>query len=476
MVTRSLRKAVWTLILIGTVSLASAQEDACPSLVDQAILQTNAQCASTERNEACYGNTSIDLKARDPRPITFSAPGDKVALQRVSALRTLPLNVDTGEWGIALLRLQANLPNTVPGQNVTFLLMGDVSLTETPTTANRPMQSFYFTTGIGQARCQQANINALVVQSPDHTKVNLTINGAEVVLGSTAVLFASPAKSLDMLLVDGQSDVTAAGVTRSIPAGQMTQLALGGSDGTQVVGAPQPPVSYPPERIAGIPFDLLTSGQNLALGKPVTASGSRPEDPPEHAVDDLITGADNWHYAIGQPLPQWIEVDLLKPSHIGKIRMMTSQWPEPEIHRNVVRIWVGDADHHLTAVATLDVMTRDDEWIEFTPAAPLTGVRYVRIQLLDAYTGGWEEVQVISAGVVAGESCAITALQRANLREGPGTNYRVVSSLSKGETAIATGQAKGNDGLVWWQAANGAWVRSDNVDEAETCQHVSATR
>jgi len=38
------------------------------------------------------------------------------------------LNETTGEWGIALLRVQANLPDTAPGQNVTVLMFGDAEI------------------------------------------------------------------------------------------------------------------------------------------------------------------------------------------------------------------------------------------------------------------------------------------------------------------------------------------------------------
>src|SRR5690606_20836366 len=33
-------------------------------------------------------------------------------------------------WGVALMQIQANLPDTLPGQNVTFLLFGDVTIEE----------------------------------------------------------------------------------------------------------------------------------------------------------------------------------------------------------------------------------------------------------------------------------------------------------------------------------------------------------
>ena len=38
------------------------------------------------------------------------------------------MNASTGAWGVALMRIQANLPDTLPGQNVTMLIFGDVQI------------------------------------------------------------------------------------------------------------------------------------------------------------------------------------------------------------------------------------------------------------------------------------------------------------------------------------------------------------
>ncbi len=46
-------------------------------------------------------------------------------------LRTItgaPLQLADEIWGLALTRLQADLPDTLPGQNVTVVLMGDIAV------------------------------------------------------------------------------------------------------------------------------------------------------------------------------------------------------------------------------------------------------------------------------------------------------------------------------------------------------------
>lgn len=58
-------------------------------------------------------------------------------------------------------------------------------------------------------------------------------------------------------------------------------------------------------------------------------------------------------------------------------------------------------------------------------------------------------------------SCTFTVkFPVVNLRTGPGTGYDWSGFALSGQILKVTGESTGNDGFVWWQAAN-AWVRSD---------------
>ncbi len=112
-----------------SISVVMAQALTCPALVEQALTAVGDNCANTGRNEGCYGydltEASFLVEVDDD---TFTQPTDIVAVADLETIRTAPLNVDTGVWGVAVLRLQANVPNTLPGQAVTFVLMGDVEV------------------------------------------------------------------------------------------------------------------------------------------------------------------------------------------------------------------------------------------------------------------------------------------------------------------------------------------------------------
>jgi hypothetical protein len=179
------------------------------------------------------------------------------------------MDLANNQWGVALLSLQANLPGTLPGQSVTFILLGDamvvnavsedeaqlpvdpIVVTTTTNTVLRsfgtensnvlstipagselgadalsddgswarvvygdvggwartdtlgsedlstlpvvtaetrtPMQAFLFRTGVQEPTCTEAP-SSVVVQGPTNTQVNLNVNGADIIVGSTVQL------------------------------------------------------------------------------------------------------------------------------------------------------------------------------------------------------------------------------------------------------------------------------------------------
>jgi hypothetical protein len=114
--------------MMVAVTLVSAQQDACSDLIQQALDFTDRVCNDAGRNQVCYGNILLSaVPVEDAPEFSFEAPGDIADLIYIDALQLSQLE-SPDEWGVALLRLQANLPDTLPGQNVTVLLFGDVAI------------------------------------------------------------------------------------------------------------------------------------------------------------------------------------------------------------------------------------------------------------------------------------------------------------------------------------------------------------
>lgn len=121
-----LRVVFLVLMLSLLTGGGAAQSETCPALVRDALQSLSTLCAGAVRNEACYGNRLIEVIPReDAENLSFSRPGDIEALAKIRSFR-LSAMIQPDEWGIALMLVQANLPDTLPGQNVTMILAGDV--------------------------------------------------------------------------------------------------------------------------------------------------------------------------------------------------------------------------------------------------------------------------------------------------------------------------------------------------------------
>jgi len=118
---------LWFLFITPFVALT--QDGECTTFVKQALAATDKVCTDTGRNQACYGHISLDAQPQaQDTSFKFDAVGDKVDVARVSRLRLSPMDVKTDVWGVALLKVQADIPNTMPNTNVSVLVFGDVEL------------------------------------------------------------------------------------------------------------------------------------------------------------------------------------------------------------------------------------------------------------------------------------------------------------------------------------------------------------
>jgi uncharacterized repeat protein (TIGR01451 family) len=275
-----------SLFLILAVAITApvifAQAD-CPTIIEEAITVLGNSCDGISRNNACYGNVDVEAQFTDGFDVPFDRVGDLAELVNMQRISTSPIDRLTEEWGIALLNVQANIPDTIPGQSVIFMLMGDSemengiepdgtlageripittrrsgSLRSEPSASSRiltfisgntqvsaqgisedgqwlrvtyngqtgwmiarmaqtiptfttpvaeerftPMQSFYLRTGIGRPDCVQAP-NTLMVQGPKDFSIDLTVNGADIRIGSTIFLRNISDDVMQLIVADGQ--------------------------------------------------------------------------------------------------------------------------------------------------------------------------------------------------------------------------------------------------------------------------------
>ncbi len=251
----------------------------CEQLVQEVTQTVDAMCANIGRNEVCYGNTRLEVQPRpEVRLARFDSPGDKVSITAIESLRLSPLSTTQREWGLAILALQANLPDTLPGQNVLVFLFGDVEWRNT-----EQASAYYLRTGIGDAPCASAPESGILIQTPEGAaEIQVTINGVDIRLMSTAFIQAQPNAAMRVSLVEGQGIITAENVSRVVPAGTGITIPL---NADLLPAAPPSEVApYDAADFATLPIDILERDIEIAEFAEAEAVSSAEPAPTEEVI------------------------------------------------------------------------------------------------------------------------------------------------------------------------------------------------
>jgi hypothetical protein len=121
-----------TLLVLGCLILVVARvlaQEQCSEFLQTALATVEQSCAGLARNQACFGN--IDLTAvgqPDASNFQFSNVGDITDVAAIQSMQLSGYDPENGLWGVVMMQLQADIPNTLPGQNVTVILFGDVAV------------------------------------------------------------------------------------------------------------------------------------------------------------------------------------------------------------------------------------------------------------------------------------------------------------------------------------------------------------
>lgn len=233
--------------------------DSCATLVYDTLNAVERFCDITGRNQACYGNVQIDaVPIPGAPPLRFEQVGDIVDLALIDSFVLSPYDAAMDRWGVAFLRVQANLPDSIPGQNVTMLFVGDVQVVNRSSAVApladryRPMQAFYFTTGVGASQCQDVQDSGVLIDTPAGVGfLDFEINEVRVSLGSTAFIRLSEDSTLDVELVQGLALVEAQGQAQTMIGGQRVRVPV--SEEGLPIAPPLPPEPLPDEDLARIP-------------------------------------------------------------------------------------------------------------------------------------------------------------------------------------------------------------------------------
>jgi hypothetical protein len=225
---------------------ALAQNNAsCQVLIDRALQASGNSCGGTGSNQVCYGNTTLQADLEAGTTQRFSERGDVIAVNELRRLFASPLNLNTNEWGIAVFKVLANLPRSLPGQTVTMVVFGSANLENT----SGNLESFYFTSELGQITCQKVPYDGLLITTPDGSGIRFSINGAELTLMGSASIRAIKGGDMEVTVYKGSGRLVSNDEEQYFGAGQKVSVQLGGEDGNQSISDPSAPQPLGPEEL-----------------------------------------------------------------------------------------------------------------------------------------------------------------------------------------------------------------------------------
>lgn len=257
-------------VLLLSTGLILAQSEQCSDIVERAFSAVDRSCQGTSRNEVCYGNIALEaIPQAQVRDFNFSHTGDIESVSRIQSLQLHGMDEARGEWGLALMRLQATLPDSLPGQNATLILFGDVGIERRVNIETNPMQAFFLETGLGHPRCSEVPQHGLIVQTPHGaSEVKINVNGLDVVMGSTVLFQAHAGQDMQITTIEGSAVVEMDGQQFPVLAGTRIRIPL--DENLNAIGTPSLPESYAFEDVAVMPTSLLE--RQIEIAPPMPSS------------------------------------------------------------------------------------------------------------------------------------------------------------------------------------------------------------
>ena len=240
----------------------------------QVLSAALAACAQMERDQACYGSGAGEASSSSGSlTASFAKPGDLVDLTDVSAIAVHPTGSSNSAGGLALLKLQVDFEES--GQFLTLAVIGDVAITrlQTDLSGEAPaspaaastttpidgaagpdsgspyelLQEVDFTSFDNPTMDSAAPNGLLIWTPPGDDLASIKINGAEITLGSMA-LIESSGGSMTISMLEGSAIVQAGGDSGFVSASNQVSVPLDSAG--MANGAPGPAVVIDPRLLA----------------------------------------------------------------------------------------------------------------------------------------------------------------------------------------------------------------------------------
>ena len=268
-----------------TATALAQRSASCQALIDRTIQASQNYCNETASNTACYGNNTLRAELVPNTNRRFSERGDIIAVNELHRLSASPLNIESDEWGIAVFKVVANLPRSLPGETVTMVVFGNSTLDNRGGTGDS-LESFYFSSDLGQIVCEKIPFDGLMITSPDGGGVRFSINGAELTLVGNASIKAVRNGEMEVSLYRGSARIVANGQEQYFGAGQKVSVQLGGENGTESISAPSAPEPLTSEELT---MACTMTGHYCSPAEVVTVSADQAQTQIQNAITSTPT-------------------------------------------------------------------------------------------------------------------------------------------------------------------------------------------
>lgn len=211
----------------------------------QMLAQIRQRCATTGLNQVCTANGQVTLQPQSG-PATITQPGTITDLATIQHLSLTSSGADPQQWSLAWLRLRAD--SATPDQELTLLVFGTVHISSITLFENQAGQgdevtlpSLQFASSPVTGVTKQGSSGLIVSNPTDDDLLSLTLNGATITLGSTALVEAQPGSQMTVTMATGSSLTEAKGGSSSAIQNQQVTVPL--DEKGQASGSPTPATS-----------------------------------------------------------------------------------------------------------------------------------------------------------------------------------------------------------------------------------------
>ncbi len=259
---RWIRMSGLSLMLMFLSVIVVVAQDECQAMVQQALKVANDACGSVGRGEVCFGNPTVELvPLPNVRIEGFAMAGDIVPLSAIEEIEVGAYDPDEGTWGVAVMKIQANVPDVITELNVTYLLFGKVVIANTvpeDIEGVSAMQGFHLYPS-DESDCDFAP-NGILIQTPVDIPVpsGININDLNILFEGTLYVHGFEDEEGAWLLVEalsGRGVVQLEDEVRPLFGGTLLEFEL--DEELDVFELPVSPVPYDDKALINLPIQNL---------------------------------------------------------------------------------------------------------------------------------------------------------------------------------------------------------------------------